>query len=115
MLNRKQTPHSGFAAALFRLPVRLSVTLSITLALAPGCASTPDGASGQESALSGPKPSASCEQYLALLSDERKQPLLPQYGQGGSCWTRGKDQEKQCDETCRASVNQIIRANLNQG
>lgn len=105
MLTRTQRPHSLLAAALLLLAIS---------GLQPGCASTQEGTagSGQESALSGPKPSASCEQYLALLSDERKQPLLPQYGQGGSCWTSGKQQEKQCDDTCSTNVNQIIRANL---
>lgn len=105
MLNRTQRSHSFFAAALLTLPL---------FGLQPGCASTQEGTAGtgQENALSGPKPSASCEQYLALLSDERKQPFLPQYGQGGSCWTSGKQQEKQCDDTCSAGVNQIIRGNL---
>ena len=106
MLKAKRTLGSIHLAGLFALAI---------LGLGGGCAETRDStAGGGESSLSGPKPAASCEQYLALLSDERKQPLLAQYGTGGSCWTGGKEQAAQCDETCADGVNQIIRSNLNK-
>jgi hypothetical protein len=84
--------------------------------MSSGCATTQEAASptGQDSARSGPKPTVSCEQYLALLSEARKQSVVAEYGQGGSCWTGTKQQAQQCDATCSQSINQIIRANLNQ-
>ena len=84
----------------------------VGVGIGSGCATTSEETSA--TVRSGPRPPARCEQYLAMLSDERKQALETQYGIGGSCWTGTKQHAQECDETCGHEVNQIIRSNLNK-
>lgn len=80
-----------------------------------GCVATKDAAdpTGQVGQ-AGMKPTQNCEQYLAILSESAKQSALPSYGTGGSCWSGTKEQSRQCDASCKRSVSEIIRRNLNQ-
>lgn len=106
MLIAKRTMSSFYVAGLLALSL---------IGGSGGCASTNENTNNEaEGALTGPKPPPSCEQYLALLSEERKQPLLAQYGAGGSCWTGSKEQAAQCEATCSQGVNEIIRGNLHK-
>ncbi|HNN93558.1 MAG TPA: hypothetical protein PKI03_14860 [Pseudomonadota bacterium] len=73
-----------------------------------GCASVNEGVAGDEGTARVAQPSSSCSQLLALLSDENKQPLLPKYGPGGSCWTAGRSEAKQCDESCAQQVSDLL-------
>jgi hypothetical protein len=83
--------------------------LSAIFGLGIGCASVNEEVSGDEGAR-GAQPSSSCQQLLALLSDENKQPLLPKYGAGGSCWTGGRSEAKGCEAQCASQVNDLLRS-----
>lgn len=73
-----------------------------------GCASVNEGVAGDEGTARVAQPSSSCSQLLALLSDENKQPLLPKYGPGGTCWTATRSEAKQCDESCAQQVSDLL-------
>jgi hypothetical protein len=103
------------SASQWTIETAAGILLVACIGIGSGCVTGREGAtSDADSATSGPRPSGVCQQYLALLSEERRQPLLAEYGSGGSCWTTGKPQEQQCNDTCSQGVNQIIRTNLHQ-
>jgi hypothetical protein len=103
-----------------RTVVRWHLTWLFTvaaLAVGAACAtvSTSDAAGEEQASARIAQPTAHCVQYLALLSEERKLPLLPMYGPGGSCWVSSAQQSKQCDAVCVGSINAIIRQSLKAG
>ena len=90
----------------------MELVLVAVLGAAIGCATAGEesGPRGLDSMAAGPTPN--CQQYLAILSDERKQTENPSYGVGGSCWTGTAEQAKSCDQACKHSVHEIIRRSL---
>jgi hypothetical protein len=85
-----------------------SLLWATLVGLGVGCAGVSEGVSGDEGAVRGAQPSSSCVQLLALLSEENKQPLLPKYGPGGSCWTGSRSEAKQCEESCSRQVSDFL-------
>lgn len=83
--------------------------LATVFGLGIGCASVNEGGGvTADEGARGVQPSSSCVQLLALLSDENKQPLLPKYGAGGSCWTGSRGDAKQCDDYCAQQVSDLL-------
>lgn len=109
MLAAKRIPDSSYSS--FRTGLFWLSFVGFAMGIGGGCAA---GEAASGGAQIGPRPPASCEQYLALLSEERKQALETQYGAGGSCWTGTRQQAQECDSTCGREVNQIIRSSLNK-
>lgn len=88
---------------------RISAVISTAIfGLAMGCASVNEGVTADEGTTRVTQPSSSCSQLLALLSNENKQPLLPKYGPGGTCWTTTRSEAKQCDESCAQQVSDLL-------
>jgi hypothetical protein len=94
----------------------LFIGFILGLSASSGCSATNQtaGSMDESRVATGAKPTQNCEQYLAMLSDERKQEVGPNYGSGGSCWIGGKDQARKCDQICKQSVYDIIRRSLNK-
>jgi hypothetical protein len=94
---------------------RLFTVAALALGAACATVSTSDAASEEQASVKIAQPTAHCVQYLALLSEEHKQPLLPIYGPGGSCWISSAQQSKQCDAACVGYTNALIRQSLKAG
>lgn len=70
---------------------------------------------GEHSNINAPRsPAAVCDQYLALLSEERLQSARPRYGNEGECWTGDSSQHRQCESECRSNVYNLIKGSLEQ-
>ncbi|HRI53281.1 MAG TPA: hypothetical protein PLW65_24180 [Pseudomonadota bacterium] len=59
-------------------------------------------------------PAAVCDQYLALLSEERLQGARPRYGTEGECWSGDASQHRQCESECRSNIYTLIKGSLAQ-
>ena len=79
-----------------------------------GSSSTANLASlGEHADINTPRsPSAVCDQYLALLSEERLESARPRYGSGSDCWSGDSAQYRQCESECRSNVYNLIKGSL---
>lgn len=70
---------------------------------------------GEHSDINAPRsPAAVCDQYLALLSEERLQAARPRYGNAGECWAGDSAQHRACESECRSNVYNLIKGSLAQ-
>lgn len=70
---------------------------------------------GEHADINAPRsPAAVCDQYLALLSEERLQTARPRYGNEGECWSGDSAQHRACESECRSNVYHLIKGSLAQ-
>lgn len=70
---------------------------------------------GEHTDINAPRsPAAVCDQYLALLSEERLQTARPRYGNEGECWSGDSAQHRACENECRSNIYHLIKGSLAQ-
>lgn len=73
------------------------------------------GTIGEHADINTPRsPAAVCDQYLALLSEERVQGARARYGTEGECWSGDSGLHRQCESECRSNIYTLIKGSLAQ-